>query len=313
MDVDFNTNVHVRHHKLRTLFIENPGARRILDVIADIIGEYRAAQEFGGKFETRGMAVLGPSGAGKTQSVIQALLQLGLAETIIGDSHRPYIMVELSANASLRGLCADVLREYGWTANQRDTAQTIWNNVSNYIRDLKTYVIILDEIQHVRTAGPKDRAALRDFLKSLVQPRGTVVIPILVGMSSFHEVLISDDQLRRRYKRVHMQPLDPAIDLKRAIKTLARYVSAAEMTMEKSVESREFAARLIHTSGYAFGELCVYCRAGIKMAMFENSQSVGIEHFAAAYWHNTDCFPAVNPFIAVDFRNIQISEPPIDT
>jgi hypothetical protein len=132
-------------------------------------------------------------------------------------------------------------------------------------------------------------------------------------MSSFHEVLISDDQLRRRYKRVHMQPLDPAIDPKRAIQTLARYVSAAEMTMEKSVESREFAARLIHTSGYAFGELCVYCRAGIKMAMFESSQSVGIEHFAAAYRHKTDCLPAVNPFIAVDFRNIQISEPPIDT
>lgn len=295
------------------MFVDNTDAQRILDVLADIIGEYRVAQELGGKFETRCLAVLGPSGAGKTQGVLYALSKLGLIETIVGDINRPYVMIELSANASLRGLCADVLREYGWTANQRDTAQTIWNNVSNYIRDLKTYVIILDEIQHVRSAGPKDRAALRDFLKSLVQPRGTVVIPILVGMPSFQEVLVSDTQLKRRYKQVHMQPLDPAVDLERAVRTLARYVAAAELTMAKSVESREFAARLIHTSDYAFGELCAYCRAGIKRAMFDNSPTVGIEHFVAAYRHNTDCLPAVNPFIAVDFQSIQISEPPIDT
>ena len=313
MDINFKTDVHLRHHKLRTLFIENPDTERVYDVIANIVGEYLVAQELGGNFETQGLAVLGPSGTGKTESAIQALARLGLVETIVGDVHRPLLKVELSANASLRGLCADVLLKFGWTANQRDTAQTIWNKVSDYIRDLKTYVIVLDEIQHVKSAGPKDRADLRDFLKSLVQPRGTVVIPILVGMSSFQEVLVSDTQLRRRYKRVHMQPLDPAIDLKRAIKTLARYVSAAEMTMEKSVESREFAARLIHTSDYAFGELCAYCRAGIKQAMFDNSPAVGIEHFAAAYRHNTDCLPAVNPFIAVDFQNIQISEPPIDT
>ncbi len=312
MDIDFRNDVHMRHHQLRTLFIENPDAQRISDVISDIIGEYLVAQKLGGKFETRGLAILGPSGAGKTQSAIQALLELGLTETFVGDSQRPYVVVELSANTSLRGLCADVLREYGWNANQRDTAQTIWNHTRNYIRDLKTHVIILDEIQHVKSAGPKDRAALRDFLKSLVQPRGAVVIPILIGMPSFHDVLISDTQLLRRYKQVHMQQLDPAIDLKRAIQTLAQYVSAAEMTMEKSVETREFAARLMHTSRYAFGEMCAYVRAGIKQAMFDKSSTVGIEHFAAAYRQNTDCLPAVNPFIAVDFEHIVMGEPPID-
>lgn len=304
----FNIRVHRHHHGLRKLFVDNSDAERVFRAIDDVVGEYQAAQESGGKFEARGVAVLGKSGAGKTLSVEHALSNLGLNETEIGDGSRPILIIELGAKATLKGVYSDICSEYGWDAGPRDTAQQIWTGIRGYIRDLKTFVIVLDEIQHVRSASATDRADLQNFLKSLVQPRQSVIVPILIGMPSFQDVLVSDRQLFRRYRQVHMRNLDPAIDLSVAIRTLNEIVDEAGLKMAPCVTSREFAARLLHTCGYTFGEMCAYCRAGLKQAMFDNSAEVRIEHFEEAYRFNTDCLPAVNPFVAVDFQNIQISD-----
>lgn len=303
-----NSDVYQRHQMLRQMFIENPDAERIFCAISDVVGEYLAAADSGNKMEVRGVAVLGPSGTGKTESVLDALRRLGLVETVVGDSPRPFVMVRLGAKASLRGLCADTLLEYGWPPNQRDTAQIIWTKVNGYIRDLQTYILVLDEIQHVRSAGAVDRADLRDFLKSMVQPGQNIVIPLVVGTAEFLEVLNSDDQLLRRFRQVHMRTLDPAIDLEVAVRTLNQYAMAADLALAKSVRSRKCAARLLHAAKYAFGEMCAYCCAGIKQAMLESSAELSIQHFEDAYRLRTDCVPALNPFVAADFQNIQIGE-----
>lgn len=297
-------NIHARHHALRKLFVNNPDAKRVSHAIAEVVGEYQAAQEDGGRFESRGVAVLGKSGAGKSASVENALSELGLYETKPGDASRPFLIVELSAKASLRAVGADTLTEFGWEALSRDNAQTIWKKAMGYMRDLETFILVLDEIQHVRSAGKDDRESLTSFLKTLVLPRPKAIIPIVVGMSTFTEVLHSDDQLRRRYTQVNLRNLDPAIDLNKAIKSLNQYAIAAEIGLGSCVRTTEFAARLLHASRYSFGEMCAYCRAGIKQAMSDDSTEVRTEHFQDAYRLKTDCLPALNPFIATDFPNI---------
>lgn len=301
-------NIYEQHHRLRQMFIENPDAERVFNAISDVVGEHRASLGGGSKMEARAVAVLGNSGTGKTESTLHALKRLGLTETVVGDNPRPFLMVRLTAKASLRGLCADTLLEYGWPPNQRDTAQVIWTKVNGYIRDLQTYILVLDEIQHVRSAGATDRADLRDFLKSMVQPSQSIVIPLVVGTSDFSEVLNSDDQLLRRFRQVHMRTLDPAIDLEVVARALHHYTVAADFQLSKSVRTRDCAARLLHAAKYAFGEMCSYCCAGIKQAMLEGSQELGVQHFEDAYRLRTDCVPALNPFVAEDFQEIQIGK-----
>jgi hypothetical protein len=131
-------------------------------------------------------------------------------------------------------------------------------------------------------------------------------------MPSFQDVLVSDTQFRRRYKQIHMRRLNPAIDQETAIRTLSRFVTAADLSMAKSVKSRDFAARLLHASNYAFGHLCVFCRTATKKALLGRSHEVTIEHFEATYRSATGCLPAVNPFVALDFQSIPMGDDPID-
>lgn len=305
-------NAHRRHHELRKLFVENGDANRVSFAIGEAIGEYKIACADDLKFEARGVAVLGKSGAGKSESVAHALSELGYHETQPGDGPRPFVVVRLSAKSTLRAVCSDTLAAFGWEANARDSAPTIWRKVEGYMRQLNTFILVLDEIQHVRSAGREDREALTSFLKSLVLPRPTAIIPVVVGMPTFSEVLQSDDQLRRRFAQVVIRKLDPSVDLSKAIKTLDQYARNAEMELASSVKTREFAARLLHTSCYAFGEMCVYCRSAIKVAMVKNDSTLSIEHFQELYRLNTDCLADLNPFLVDDFRNIQIGEEPIE-
>lgn len=303
-------SIHHRHHELRKLFIKNADAKRVLQAIEDVVAEYQVARADNAKLEARGVAVLGKSGAGKSRSVEFALSQLGLVETQRGDAPRPFLVVELGAKSTLRAVCADTLTELGWDFSVRDSAQTIWRKVEDYMQQLDTFILVLEEIQHMKSTGREDREALTSFLKSLVLPRPRAIIPIVVGLPTFSEVLHSDDQLRRRFSQVHMRKLDPTIDLSTAIKSLNTLAQNANIGIADTAMTREFAARLMHSTCYAFGEMCVYCRSAIKVAMDQKDNVVGIEHFQELYRAKTDCLPALNPFIADDFLNIQIGEEP---
>lgn len=72
------TEVDTRHNELRKIFIENPNTLGLFDEIKDVVDVYQASLEFGDKFETRGVIILGNSGTGKTDGAKYALIQLGL-------------------------------------------------------------------------------------------------------------------------------------------------------------------------------------------------------------------------------------------
>lgn len=285
---------------LRRIFIEHEDAARIAALVADAVGDFAAAREAGLIQDARGVAILGASGTGKTESVLRALSLLGLQETKPGDETRPFLVVQLSADASLRRVCADILQEFGWPPGSSEKAQRIWSTAVQYMHRLDTSILVLDEIQHVRVAGQNDRAALRDFLKSLVQPRQVQLVPIIIGMPDFEEVLASDIQLRRRYDVVHMRQLEPSVDLARVRTCLKTYCQAANLRGHRALVQADFGHRLMVAAQHAFGEMCGFIVQTIKLAREEGATVLQVRHFAEAYRRHYDCVPALNPFLSDD-------------
>ena len=288
----------------RDIFIEHTDAQRITRQIEGSLREFLAAKELGYPSDARGVAVLGRSGTGKTKSVLRALESLGLCRTTVGACPRGHVFVPLRDDVTLRKLRMLISLEYGWMPKARDSAEDIWQYVAAYIERLETQVLVLDEIQHVRAAGPKDRQSMRDALKSLVQPQKGQVVPILIGTPDFAEILNSDQQFKRRYSVVHMTDLDPGVDAWRAIKVLARYCEGAGLELSKRVKSPDFAERLLHASFYAFGELCEICILALKSALLAGDKVLEIEHFRLTHAQRFDCLPEMNPFIAEDFASL---------
>jgi Cdc6-like AAA superfamily ATPase len=154
-------DVRLIHQNLIKVFFENENFARVHSIIEENIIDALAAREAGDLTETRGVAVLGCSGAGKTASVLQSLSQLGFERTKVGDRERPYLLVRLSANASLKGVSADCLAEIGWRARMQDSARSIWQEVTHYMRELNTFILVLDEIQQCPDDRSKRQSSLR--------------------------------------------------------------------------------------------------------------------------------------------------------
>lgn len=305
------TDIDMRVQQLRgDIFIEYSDTRRVACLIQNAVGEFLAAKELGYEHDARGIVVLGRSGTGKTASVQHALVNLGLPPSSIGDSPRHQLFVPLRDDVTLRRLRMLISLEFGWTPKARESAEEIWQYVTQYIDRLQTHVIVLDEIQHVRAAGPKDKKSMRDALKSLVQPQRGQVVPILIGMPEFEELLNSDQQFKRRYSVVHMTTLDAAADAKKAIQVLARYCKEVGIELGGSVKTRDFAERLLHASHYAFGEMCSICILAIKTALIAHADEITIEHFREAHALRFDCVGDMNPFLARDFLRIPASIEP---
>lgn len=286
---------------LKETFFENADTEKVKTAVRDIVCEFNAIRASGLVSEARGLAVLGPSGAGKTESIAWALRQLNLDKTAVGDIHRPFLFVKLNSDATLRSVCVDILKEFGWPAKGRDNSQRLWTEACNYINRLETIVLVIDEIQHVRSNGKNDREALCGFLKSLVQPRQAQIIPIVVGMPDFHEVLDSDVQIKRRFDVVNMRALDPALDRAVAIQTLQKYANLLNLTLAADVQSKDFASRLLEASNYCFGELCVVIQRALNQVSLKKDQEITLRHFQDAHHARRDCLPEENPFVTQPF------------
>ncbi|WP_341486081.1 TniB family NTP-binding protein [Thioclava sp. GXIMD4215] len=288
----------------RDIFIDHSDAQRIARQIEASLRAFRAGKELGHAADVRGVVILGRSGTGKTASVHRALASLGLPASKVGAYPRAQIYVSLRDDVTLRKLRGLISLEYGWTPKARDSAEDIWQYVVEYIERLSTEIIVLDEIQHVRAAGEKDRQSMRDALKSLVQPQRGQVLPVLIGTPAFAELLNSDQQFRRRFNVVHMTDLDPAVDASRAIRIVARYCEEVGIGMDKSVTSRDFARRLLHASYYALRELCEISLQAVKAALVAGNERLELAHFQTTHSERFDCLPEMNPFVAQDYLAI---------
>jgi len=289
-----------------TAFLESPDSKRIRAQISKAYDEFCLAVKAGRRFEAKGIAILGPTGTGKTEGTMQALESLGMVETIPGDTERPLLKLDLGARATLKSLSSDILEELGWPEMPRSSGQSNWRSSRNYMAELNTKILVLDEIQHVRSTGKQDREDLQDFLKSMVKPSRGRIMPILIGLPVFNEILESDGQLDRRYSKIRMRSLDPAIDLARTIKTLKKICDRAAIELAPSVKTQEFAARLMHAGMYGFGSTCVWSQRGVATALDANASELTNQHFQNVYQQEEDCVPALNPFITDDFETIKI-------
>lgn len=307
MDVFDITEAELRVQELAKIYIQHPNYTGVYEAMRKALGRFLAARKAGRTVEAFGVVVLGRSGLGKTAAVDHALDALGLSRTEIGDAERPVASVRIEGPATLRGLVVDIHSAYSEAApRRRESAKDIWGRVLHLMRELGTFVLVLDEIQHVRSASDTEKIGIADILKSRLQDRTWPIVLILIGTPDFADVLANDRQLSRRLLKVHMADLTPSNDLKRTIRTLDRYAADAGLEMAPCVTTPDFAHRLLHAADYGLGELCGLCLAAIECLFEAGDEEIAIGHFEEAFRQANDCPSESNPFIAVDFEAINV-------
>jgi len=174
---------------LRSSFIEFPQSIHTLARIKEVHQLSQLTKK------GKGIAVLGPSGAGKT-TVLEEYIRTYMAKvTAIGV--KPIILVQVPSNPTPKSLSAATLTAMGDQFSDRASADDNLSRIVTLMEGLRTEMIIFDEAQHLVERRKSPTGATTDWLKNLINQAKIAVV--LSGLKRTEDLLISNEQLRRRF------------------------------------------------------------------------------------------------------------------
>ncbi len=177
---------------LRHQYISTPQANRASARIAEVHQDTRRSRT------SKGLLVQGPSGSGKT-TLIREYMHSAFPNGNVPGHRRPVIWVDMPSSPSKKTLAAAILVELGdpFASSRSHSAEAKFARVITLLKNLKTEVLFLDEVQHLVDYKRNCAYEAADWIKSLMND--TEITVVLVGLKRTEGLLWANEQLRRRF------------------------------------------------------------------------------------------------------------------
>jgi len=244
------------------------------------------------------LAILGPSGAGKTKTVKRLLSEERFAGKVIS--------VVATSPASVKTLARDALHAMGHplTRGQMDEHAYL-NQLKLGLGASGTLIFHVDEAQHLLTSnGDITISRTLDALKLLVQDPYKVVL-VLTGTDRVAEVFERDDQLHERTIYVEAKRLSVDHNSVLTGKVLRDLCQKAGLE-QGWVDADRLPQRITH-AGRTFGLAVSLIIDAIELELRSGGKNLSPESFAKVYARDRDVGAYLNPFVADDFMDIDPS------
>lgn len=261
----------------------------------------------------KGLAVLGPSGVGKSTVLRQFMSEM--------ESERPdgmrVVYVEVPSSPSPKTLASAILAGLGdpFAYGGRDTAEEKLDRIVKLFAQLQTEVLILDEAQHMVERSKSVQISTADWLKRFMNTCKTVVI--LAGLQRTEELLQPNEQLRRRFSATfyfnRFDPDDP--HGRRNFGGLLKVCQQQLPLAAISFTTPETALRFHYATFGLIDYLIKIVDRAVQLAAQQQCQEIDMNLLAAAFcdevWSGAP--PKRNPFHAsFDLRQLTGPQEPFE-
>lgn len=170
-------------------FIRCPQSVHALERIRDVHMTSKAT----GK--GKAIAVLGPSGAGKSTNLMEYIRSYD-GQASAGEK-KLILFVEVPSTPTPKSLGTAVLVAMGDQFAHRGSAEEKLFRIVKLMTGLNTELIMFDEAQHLVERRRTPTGATTDWLKNLLNMSKVAVV--LAGLKRTQDLLLSNEQLRRRF------------------------------------------------------------------------------------------------------------------
>ncbi len=172
--------------------------------------DYYTKASIGGRFEARGIIVIGESRQGKSTEIDRMLTQFNDGSTVMPDG-RPAKIVSclLSGKVTLKDLGYEILNVLGYPLKGYHNQRDIWAKVRKYAELQGVIGIHFDECQHVFTQGDSlTNQKILDSFKSLLKDQQWPLMLILSGVPSLATHIRKEEQLDRLLRTVSFEGIN---------------------------------------------------------------------------------------------------------
>lgn len=259
-----------------------------------------------GTGDARGIAVIEGPGGGKSTLVEKNLARHPLLQPKSHD-HLPYIKVTAPSPATPKSLLIELLLATGcegvsWSKSEQEITKILRHRLQ-----LRGVLIVwIDEAHDLIGGGtPHKVQTTVKSTKNLMQGVGAVGL-ILSGIDTLWSLIVSDEQLNRRFSKMPMHAISASSDektLNAIVRTLSKEAGLTPMI------SHDLLARLVHASRGRFGRFIEYTLAALEVAAFAGDTKLNLEHYAAAWEQREGSGPAQNVFLSKNWTQIDFGQP----
>ncbi|UWR49781.1 TniB family NTP-binding protein [Phaeobacter inhibens] len=253
--------------------------------------------------ETRGLAVVGDPGSGKTELISHFLenherFHLGSDLEEAGCLH-----VTVPSPATLKSVGLEILKALGYSKmSERRERWAIWEMVKHRLSLLGVRVLWIDEAHDLYASGSaREQEDLLKTLKSLMQGEHAVVV-VLSGTKPVAELLKTDGQVGRRFGKIHLPPVTVASDGEAVEGLLHAFCDRAGL--DAQVDS-DLIHCLIAAAQSQFGLVIEISIGAIEMALYDRSAKLSRQSFVDYWGMQEGCAIEDNVFWSNRFGEFQ--------
>jgi hypothetical protein len=252
--------------------------------------------------EGRGLALIGPTGVGKTTSLRDFFKNHAVfAGYRDPASISPLLWLSAPSPCTIIQLGRKILIASGYPIERDLPAHRLFEIAGHRLNDMGKIVLCLEEFQHVVHNVPeKEQQLVADILKHLMEVERITVV--LSGIETLLPFLALDPQLDRRMTKTFFPRLTPS-DLDLVTDMVHAYVDEAGLQIAYS-DSNALFPRLMHASLYAWGLSIENTIAAIAFCKQKGDPTLTIEHFASVYASTSGKSAPENPFVAERWHEI---------
>ena len=268
--------------------------------------DYYTKASIGGRFEARGIVVIGESRQGKSTEIETMLKAFNDGTTLMPDG-RPAKIVSclLSGKVTWKDLGVVILEQLGYTLLGRHSQTEIWSKVRKYAELQGVIGIHFDECQHVFTAA--DTATnhkILDSFKSLLKDHNWPLMLIFSGIPSLATQIKKEEQLDRLLRVVSFDGIDlsRSSDKEELLHLFFSYGDRASVEIE-DLATQDFLQRLSFAACFRWGLVIELLIEAFSLASFTSDKTCTIDHFSEAFSKNSGFPKGYSPFTLKNYQD----------
>jgi hypothetical protein len=238
--------------------------------------------------ETRGVAIVGAPGSGKTALVSHIISKHPDLHFDGGLGATRGLQITVPSPATLKSVGLEILKELGYRqVSERRERWAIWEMVKHRLSYLGIKVLWIDEAHDIYNAGSvREKEDLLKTLKSLMQGPQAIVL-VLCGTEPVAELLSSDQQVARRFSQIRLPPISFASDGDGLMNLIKSYADRVGLTVE--IDS-DLILCLLHAARLQFGMAIEIAIGAIETALRSARATLTRQDFVD-YWFMQESCP----------------------
>lgn len=298
-----------RPESLRKQIIRHPQFEKLETRLKDVMDESQNAGV------GKGIAILGPSGVGKSTLLKSFAAEVNAAA--VGRFSKPAVIVDIPSAPTNKSVASAILASLGdpFAFAARHSAEEKQGRIASLFNELNTRILILDEGQHLSKRRRSVQYETADWIKGLLNASSVMVV--FAGLPTLEQFIHSNEQLRRRFSASHRyEPfnLGDNMSMRNFMGVLHAFQSQLPVN-SISLTSADVAQRFYFASGGLIDYLVKILERAVAIAVNDAVGEIHMGVFARAFldevWSSAG--PTRNPFDkAFDMRPLTYGGEPFE-